>query len=152
MASQCLAFVLLAETIVTLNVLLARHQRVQRVQAQTVVIIEIFVAQRQRTNALAQQLRQRVFDEDRIAQILKATHQPLDKSQLQIDTAQEQRTSVAAEITARKIRGDFAGCVGLKFESLLLTLCHSEVGLVVSLNTFNHSGLPRPLRYLSVAV
>jgi hypothetical protein len=30
---------------------------------------------------------------------------------------------------------------------LLITVCHSEVGLVVSLNTFNHSGLHRRLRY-----
>jgi hypothetical protein len=122
-----------------------RHQHPR--WAQTVVIVENFITQGQCANASAQQLRRLVLNERRMPQIDEAARQPINESQLQINAPQEKRAAVAAQITPGEIGRHIVATVDLKLKKTLNTICHSEVGLVVSLNTFNLSGLHRPLRY-----
>jgi hypothetical protein len=81
-------------------------------------------------DALTQKLGNLVFDQARKPIIRKTPGQSLNESHLQVDSSQKHRPAVAAEVTSGKISRHFAASMNLKFENLLLTLCHSEVLLV----------------------
>jgi len=79
---------------------LARQHRQRRVLAQLVVIVEVFVAQRQAEDPLAHQCLDLMLDIARVAPIgeagAKATHQP----DALVDLSQQQRTSVRGDVPA----------------------------------------------------
>jgi hypothetical protein len=114
--------------------------------------VEVFVTKSQCPDALTQKLAHLVFDQAWQPIIAKTPRQPLYESHLQVDASQKHRSSVAAQVTSGKIPRHFAASMDLKFENLLLTLCHSEVPLVDCLNTNNLSGLGRELRYFFARV
>ena len=63
----------------TLGARLAHRQRQGRVPAQGVVVVQIFVAQRQCEDALGQEFRQRVFDEGGVAEVGETLCEPSDE-------------------------------------------------------------------------
>ena len=73
-----------------------------------------------------QKLGNLVFDQAREPIVRKTPAQPLNESHLQVDSTQKHRPAVAAKVTSGKISCHFTASMDLKFENLLLTLCHSE--------------------------
>jgi hypothetical protein len=102
----------------------------ERIEPQPVVVVEVFLAKNQRPDALTQKLGHLVFDQAREPIVRKTPGQPLEESHLQVDSPQKHRPAVAAKVTSAKISCHFAASMDLKFENLLLTLCHSEALLV----------------------
>src|SRR5258705_13758906 len=102
----------------------------ERIKSRPIMIVKVFVTKSECPDALTQKLARRVFDQGWQPIIAKPPRQPLYESHLQVDPSQKHRSSVAAKVTSCKIPRHFAASVDLKFENLLLTLCHSEVRLV----------------------
>ena len=67
------------------------------------MIVEIFVAQRQRVDPLPDQLPDPVFDAVGIAAVLKAGRKPRQQIDASIDLAQQQRAAVGADRPAVKL-------------------------------------------------
>ena len=130
MGRQRLAPVLLAEPVLAEHVGLACQERMERVEPQSVVVVEVFVAKSQCPDALTQKLAHLVLDQARQPVVAKTPRQSLNESHLQVHPSQKHCPAVAAKVAPGKIRRHFAASVGLKLENLLLTLCHSEVHLV----------------------
>jgi hypothetical protein len=76
----------------------AAQHRQQRVVAQLLVIVELFVTQRQPIDALRQHLRQAVLDQQRRAAIVETARQPSQKVDLAVHFAQEQRPAVGRHL------------------------------------------------------
>ena len=127
MGRQRLALVPFAQPVLSKHVGLARDQRMERIESQPIVIVEVFVAKSQCPDALTQKLGHLVFDQAREPIVAKTPGQPLNESHLQVHPSQKHRPAVAAKVTSGKISRHFAASMDLKFENLLLTLCHSEV-------------------------
>jgi hypothetical protein len=102
--------------------------RQQRIAAQLLVVVDVFIAQGLTVNPLGQQLRHRVFDLDLIAVIAKAAGQPSCESERKIDLAQEQAAAVGREGAAGKIGNDFSATKVLKEQRLVLTVCCRRSG------------------------
>jgi hypothetical protein len=100
----------------------------ERIAAQLVVVIEIFVAQGQAIQPLGQQLRQGVIHKMGIAPIGEAARQPAREAQLLIHLAEEQHAAIAGEGAAGKIRHDLARPQVLKEQGLALTFCRRRSG------------------------
>ncbi len=126
MRRQRLALVPFAQPVLSEHVGLARDQRMERIESQPVVVVEIFVAKSQCPDALTQKLGNLVLDQARKPIVRKTPGQSLNESHLQVHPSQKHRPAVAAEVTSGKISRHFAASMNLKFENLLLTLCHSE--------------------------
>jgi len=100
----------------------------QRVQAETVVIVEVFITQRQPIEPLGQQLLERVIDKTLIAGIDKASRQRAGQTQAVINLAQEQDAAVAGERAAGKIGHDLTRTQVLKEHGLVTTVCPRSSG------------------------
>jgi hypothetical protein len=131
---------------------LAAEQRKQRIGAQLLVIVEVFVAQRQPEEALSQHLRQLVLDQQGRAAIAEAARQPPQKVDPAIHFAQQQSPAVARNLargepgfhTARKMR--------CKRERFLITLCHQKGRLSSAITTCSQRSYAmkqRPFQVLS---
>lgn len=67
---------------------LAGKRRKQRIAPQRIVIVEVFVAQRQAEHAQSHKRRNAMFDQLRIAMVDKATRKTLGQSQRFVDLPQ----------------------------------------------------------------
>ena len=85
--------------------LVASHGQ-QRIQAQPIMIIEVFVTQSQAVEPLGHQLLDRVIGITQIAPVSEAGRQRSRQSQALINLAQQQNAPVAGERAAGKI-GDY---------------------------------------------
>jgi len=74
---------------------LAAQQTKQRIRAQLLVIVQVFVAQCQAVNALRQHLLDPVFDPLRIPGVLKTGRQAAQQMDPALHLTQQQRPSVA---------------------------------------------------------
>ena len=138
---QRLSFGRLANPILSEHVLLPGHQRAERIIPQPILVVEIFVAQRQRLNPLIDQFLHAVFHQWLKTMIRKTSRQPVQRPSLELDLPNEEQSSVAAQMAPAKIHRHFPPQMGLKFKSFLPTVCHSEVGFIVCRNTLNISML-----------
>jgi len=93
--SQRLALIFPA-TFQAFDVLLACHQSVGRVVAQTVMIVQIFVTHRQGSDALTQQLLHAVLNQTGIALIMEASGQTANRPCPQLQLAKQQRPACVA--------------------------------------------------------
>jgi len=84
----------------------AGERRKQRIVTQRIVIVQVFIAQRQTEQPLPQQRRQAVFDERRIAPVDEAASQTINQLQPLVDPAQEQGPRVAGQRAAIETRLD----------------------------------------------
>ena len=123
-AGQRLAAVALLLALEPFQVAFAGQQRQQRIAAQLVVIVEIFVAQRQRVDALGEQFRDLVFDELGIAAVFEAVRQPRQQVEAAVDLAQQHGAAVGADHAAVKLGADLAAKMLAKREAGLGALCN----------------------------
>ena len=97
----------------------------KRIVAQLIVIIKIFVAQRETQNALLEESLQWMLNEFRGARIVETSSEFLENPHGPSRLTQEQDATVGREETSGEIRDDFPALKALKFEGLLLTDCLS---------------------------
>jgi len=79
--------------------------------------------------------------------IHKTSGQSVQCPSLHLHLANQEQSSVAAQVAPTEIRRHFPTQMGLKFKNFLITLCHSDIGFAWHFNTFNHNGLRRQCRY-----
>jgi len=91
--------------------------------AQLVVIVEVFIAQRQGVDALCDELADGVLDARRIAPIVEAGCQPRGQPQPPIGFAQQDRAAVGADRAAIEARADPPPEMLAELEASLFTLC-----------------------------
>jgi hypothetical protein len=99
-----------------------------RVQLQRVGIVEIFVTVTQAVEALAQQRRQGVFDERRVARIGQPLRHRLGQPEPAIQLAQQRQPAVAGDVTTSQAGGDEPLFYGWKFEKPWVTNCIRRSG------------------------
>ena len=75
----------------------------QRIGAQHVVIVQVLVAQSQREESLRGQFTQRMIAIPQVTPIREASAERLADSILSVNLAQQQRSAIAAEMTAGEI-------------------------------------------------
>jgi hypothetical protein len=81
---------------------LAAEQPQQRIRAQLLMIVEVFVAQRQTEDTLRQHLRELVLDQQRRSAVHKTPRQTTQQVDLAVHLAQQQRSAVARNPTGGK--------------------------------------------------
>ncbi len=100
----------------------------QRVVAQLRVIVEIFVAQTQRENPLADEFLNGMLQPAGVAFILEAGSQSAADTQTGVDLLQAQGASVAGEEPSGEIGDNFTRTEVLKKQRGFLTFCLAGVG------------------------
>jgi hypothetical protein len=106
-----------------------------------VVIVEVFVAQSEAEDSLAQQFAHRMLDELRIAEIFKASGELFYHPVMLVGFAEKKRASVTGEVATLEVGDHSFGFQALKFESLLDTLCHTAVDGLVCCGELNTNTL-----------
>ena len=81
----------------------AHTESQERIGAQAIVIVQVFVAQGQRDQALRQQFPQGMIAIPRVTLVEEALAEGLADSILAVDLTQQERAAIAAEVTAREI-------------------------------------------------
>jgi hypothetical protein len=89
LASEGFAAVLGAEAVVAERVGPADGDRQERIEAEAVVVVEVFVAEAQAKDALFEEIGQRMFDKIRVAMIGEAVGEALDQVELGLDLAEQ---------------------------------------------------------------
>lgn len=107
---------------------LVAGRRQQRVQPQTLMIMEIFIAPRQPVDSLRHPLLDRVIDEALVPDILKTPGQRSGHPPLLIGRAQQEYAAVAGERAAGKIGDHLTRTQVLKEQRLVLTACRRRSG------------------------
>ena len=123
LAGQRLAFVLREMTLEADHIGASAHRGPQRIEAQLVVIIDVFVSQRDGEDALAQHHGEIMLDEALIARIGEATGKFLAEPLRAIHLAQQQRAAITGEVATGEIRLDAPAAELVKIEALLVTPC-----------------------------
>ena len=114
-----------------LGALAARQQRQHRIAPQLVVIVEVFVSQRQRVDPLRDQLSHPVFDAPRIAAVLETGRQARQQVDALVHLAQQQRAAIGADHPAVKASAHLAPKMPAKGEAGLDTLCNRRAACLV---------------------
>jgi hypothetical protein len=102
---------------------LARQHRERRVLAQLVMVIEIFVTQRQAKHALSDQGGDLMLDVASVTPIDEAVGKAADQPETSIDLSQQQRTRVRGDVPAVEPGHHRTSVNRFKFEQLRRTLC-----------------------------
>ncbi len=76
---------------------LARKHRHQRVVAKLVVIVQVFVAERDAEHALPDERGDRVLDEPRVSRVTETSRQPSNQTQPSVGGAQQQAACVGRQ-------------------------------------------------------
>jgi hypothetical protein len=122
-AGQRLATVTRIDAILARRVGLADQDRQQWIGTQPVVVVEVFIAQRQAEDTLLEQLFDRVFDLLGVTVIVETSRQPGQQTAPRLDLPQQQRTSVRADRATVESGRDLPRCQGMKFKREIGTLC-----------------------------
>ena len=111
----------------------ARHQSQQGILAQSLVVIQIFVTQRQPVDSLPHHLLHAVLDQPRIPAVPETLAEARKQIHLGVGFLQQQPTSVRADRPATELRHDLpAAAHAGKPKPILDTLCHIKaVSLLV---------------------
>ena len=125
-AGAGLAAVALAAALKTLDIGLAREHGEQRIGAQLLVIVEVFVALRQAVDALPYELPDAVLNAFGIAMIVKTVGELPQNPGLLLAAMQQQRTGLGGDRTAVETGDHIALKLGGETETRWRTLCHSE--------------------------
>jgi hypothetical protein len=95
--------------------------------AEAVVVVEVFVAQAQREDALLEEVGKRVLDEVGVAVIGKAGGEPVDEVELGFDFAEQQSAGIGGDGAAIEAGDDLPAAEGLEQEFRGGTVCHGVV-------------------------
>jgi hypothetical protein len=90
------------------------------------VVVQVFITQRQPVDTLRKHLLDRALDPFRIAPIQEAGRQTLQQVDLAVYFAQHRRTAIAGDLASRKAYLHAARKMGCKSERFLGTLCHKK--------------------------
>jgi len=120
---QCDATVLWVEPVPPQWIDLLAGRRQERIAPQSLMIIEILVAQRQPVDALRQQLLRRVINETPVTPVRKTPSQCLGHTKARVDLPKQQHPAITRQRTTGKIGHHFSRTEVLKLERSLLTLC-----------------------------
>ena len=97
------------------------------------MVVQIFVAQRETVDSLAQEFENGVFNLVRVTMISEAVRLAPRQREPIIQLTQQQRSaSIATQVTSFEVYRHFSTFMALKLKFLLPTLCHCEVGLSVA--------------------
>ena len=96
----------------------------KRILPQLLVIVQVFVTQRQPVDPLRQHLFQALLDPLRLPVIREAASNAPQQSQLAISLAQQQRTTLGGQPAALELSHDLARKMSFKRKESLATLCH----------------------------
>ena len=110
-----------------------------RIVPELVVIIDIFIAERDAENALAEHRRKPVHDERRIAAILETIGEARHESDRFVGLAEQQRTRVRGDRTAIERAHNIAALDGSKLERIPVTLCRHRGVLPFSRKSFSQN-------------
>ena len=110
-------------TVVAMRLQLAGQHGQGRVLAKFVVVVEVFISQRQTEDALAQQGLQPVFDKTRIAPIGEAGGEPPDQAQAVIELPEQQGPGVGGDRAAVERSRHLLALDRFKLEQLHATVC-----------------------------
>src|SRR5579859_5631069 len=97
-----MATVARAHAVLPQRVAFADQDGQQRVVAESIMIVEVLVAQAQAIETLLEQVRHRVLDEVGVAVIAETAGELFDEAELGFDFAQEQSTGVGGNVPAVK--------------------------------------------------
>lgn len=113
-ARQRLALVLFLAAVEAEHIRASANPRQQRIQAQAIMVVDVLVAQGNAHDPLAQEHRQIVLDEQRIAVIGETPGKLLAETPDAINFPQQQGAAVAGQMPAAEIRFDPAAAKPLK--------------------------------------
>jgi hypothetical protein len=107
LAGQSIPFVFLTLPIFAQRIGFAHKRRQQRIAAQSVVVVQVFVPQGDTEYSLRQQLFHCVFDVLRGSKIAETSGKALDYPPAAIDIAQQQTTAVGRDVATIEIGNNF---------------------------------------------
>jgi hypothetical protein len=150
LAGQRLATVADAEAVFAHGIGLADQDGEERIEAESVVVVEVFVAQAQAEDTLAEKVAQGVFDQIGVAMVGEAACEGVEEAEGLIDFAEEQAASVGGDDAAIKGGDDLAGSEVLEIEAGGVTVCAHGAVLVMWCNgrwlhQLCHRGQPRAI-------
>ena len=104
----------------------SRQNAEDRIFPQLLVIVDVFVAQRQTVDPLREHLQNRVLDQLLIPPVQKTFRQSRQQIQALVGLPQQQCTAIGTDRAAVESGHDLPRTAGFKSEAGLDTLCHSE--------------------------
>jgi hypothetical protein len=134
LAGQRLATIAGSKAVVAGGIGLADQDGEQRIEAESVVVVEVFVAQAQAEDTLAEELGQGVFDELGVAIVGEAACEGVEEAEGVIDFAEEQAARVRGDDAAIKGGDDLAGSEVLEIEAEGVTVCAHGAVLAMGCN------------------
>jgi len=152
LAGQRLATIACPSTLASRRVFLADQDGELRIVAETVVVVEIFVAQAEGEDALFEQLRERVLNQVGMPMIGETGSELVDEVELGFDLSQQEAAGIGGDGTSVEASDNLATAEVLEEQFRVITVCHgvvvSEVGskrlLLFSLCQLrNHRASPR---------
>lgn len=126
LAGQGFALVLGIDAVGPGDVLPSAEERQQRIVAELVVVVQVFVAQGQAHHPLEEEFLHSEFELLFIPMIGEAVGELADDAEPLFDLAEQQSAGVGGDHAAIEIGDDFSASVGLKQERLWVTVCHDE--------------------------
>ena len=123
LAGQWLAPVAWVQPLVACHIAFTDQRRQQGIGPQLVVIVQVFIAQGQGEHPLLDQLLDRVFDQIRIAEIIKTASQVREQTGLGLHLPQQQAACIRSNRPTIEPGRDFAVSQGLEIERSSATLC-----------------------------
>jgi hypothetical protein len=106
---------------------LASQHGQQRIVAQPVVVVEVFVAQAQAEDALLEQLRDGVFDQVGVAVVGETSGELVEEMELRLDFAEQQAAAIAGDGPAVESSDDLPGTEVVKSQRRAVTVCHDRM-------------------------
>jgi hypothetical protein len=110
-----------------------------RIVPQLVVIVDVFIAERDAENALAEHRRKLVDDERRAACIVETIGQPRYQADRFVGLAEQQRPRIRGDRAAIKRAHNLATLDGSKIKRIPVTLCQHRGVLPFSLKSFSQN-------------
>ena len=102
---------------------LAGQHMEQRIVTKLIVIVQVFIAERQAEHALADQGLDRVLEQPRITTVRETGCHPPDQPEAAIQSPQKQRSRIRCDGSATEPGHHFLALDGFKFEQRRGTLC-----------------------------
>ena len=134
LARQGTALVLITASTPACRISHIAKQRQQRILAQGVVIIEVFITQRQTHHALLDQRLDMMFNLIRIPMILKTPGQTLQNMAALFNFPQQQSTTVRTDLATVKFTHHHTASQPVKFQLTCSTLCLHKAVFLPRLN------------------
>ena len=141
LARQGLALVALPRPARSRRIGLLCQHRQHRILPKLIVVVQIFIPQRQPVHPLAHQLLHRVLDPLRLPMVRKTSRKLGDDPRALLHLAQQQPPRVAGDGSPVKPPPHLAPAQGMKFQAFLVTLCRQKAVLLLRHNFFSQRNL-----------